>query len=410
MVTRKMHYSTDSSMWLGKSRPIRRRTAARCSSSSSAGHCYGCVVLILLATLITSPLFPATTHAFAPNASKSRAALPRHISSRIHPSFSLNAVIARTSTSSAEASVDLSSRNGKEQHQQQHVPRIPFLIERLPRDPPPRVFDEISGMCIDAFFNAAPHQKHVWKEWQLAYLRNLQRLDLKARRQRDHLVNMMFVARRVVPATAANVRQSPLLLDLTPVHNLPILGVESDSSSNSSNNRDYVRGELLGFVEVTQRPYGLGDCSTTGVQLRMQTSNPKRPVLTNLSVRAEARGAGVGSELMQVAEEAVQRQWRMDEMILEVEDDNVRARQFYQHRGYQVLFEDPASRRYDTTGLFLKQIRCKSIVMRKELRSDGDDLSLNIMNPLDAGALALESTVNLLQRLRDGIFHGSNSQ
>ena len=345
------------------------------------------------------------------------ALLQRHTSSssnRIDLSFSLSAVVARKSTTTTEASVDFSgTKNGKEQQQQQlFIPRVPFLIERLPRDPPPRVFDEISGMCIDAFFNAAPHQKQVWKEWQLAYLRNLQRLDLKARRQRDHVSNMMFVARRIVPATAANVRQSPLLLDLTSVHNLPGVGLDDSTSNNNNNNnkeRDYVRGELLGFVEVTQRPYGLGACSATEVQLRLQPGNPKRPVLTNLSVRAEARGAGVGSQLMKVAEEAVLRQWRMDEMILEVEEDNVRAQQFYQRRAYQVLFADPASRRYDTSGLFLKQIRCKRIVMRKDLRSDGDS-NRNSMNPLDAGALALENTVNLLQRWRDGIFHSGHSQ
>ena len=274
-------------------------------------------------------------------------------------------------------------------------------------------------MCIDAFFNAAPHQKQLWKEWQLAYLRNLQRSDLKVRRQRDHRINMMFVARRVVPATTANVRQSPLLLDLTRVHNLPPVSVSSSGNHNNNNNNnniiynnqiDYVRGELVGFVEVTQRPYGLGDPSASGVQLRTNAYNPRRPVLTNLSVRAAARGAGVGSQLVKVAEEAVQKQWSMDEMILEVEDDNVTAQQFYQRRGYQVLFEDPASRRYDTTGLFLQQIRCKRIVMRKDLLVNGD--SSNNRNPFDAGAAALESTFKhlggmVLQRLRDGMFNGA---
>lgn len=304
-----------------------------------------------------------------------------------------------TANGATDAS-DLKNKNGTEQPEQR-PPRLPFLIERLPRQPPPRVFDEISDMCIDAFFNTAPHRKKLWTEWQLAYLRNLQRSDLKVRRQRDHRINMMFVARRVVPADASSVRQTPLLLDTSRVHNLP----SDDQSTTNNNSIDYVRGEIVGFVEVTQRPYGLGDASAVGVQLRTGQHNPKRPVLTNLSVRASARGCGVGSRLMVAAEEAVRRHWRMDEMILEVEDDNGHAQEFYERRGYQVLFEDPASRKYDTSGLFLQQIRCKRIIMRKDLLpAEGTNGS---SNALDAGAAAVESTVKnlgamFLQRLFPG--------
>jgi len=263
-------------------------------------------------------------------------------------------------------------------------------------------------MCIDAFFNTAPNRKKLWKEWQLAYLRNLQRSDLKVRRQRDHRINMMFVARRVVPANASNVRQTPLLLDTSCVHNLPSNNSQSNNNSNSNNNNnnhaiDYVRGDIVGFVEVTQRPYGLGDASASGVQLRTSQHNPKRPVLTNLSVPEAARGSGVGSQLMVAAEEAVRQQWRMDEMILEVEDDNGHAQEFYERRGYQVLFEDPASRKYDTSGLFLQQIRCKRIIMRKDLLL-AEAGGTNGSNAFDAGAAAVESTVKnlgnmVLQRL-----------
>ena len=249
---------------------------------------------------------------------------------------------------------------------------IPFLVERLPAQPHPRVFDEIASMCIDAFFNnhnnsddtAQQRQQQImiWKEWQLSYLRNLQRSDLTVRRQRDGHINMMFVARRVVPATRHNAKHTPLLLDTSRVQNLP-----SRHHNHKHNQQvDYVRGEILGFVEVTQRPYGL---RTDDENNDANANNIRRPVLTNLSVRATARRSGVGSHLVAVCEAAVRREWPLQpEMILEVEDDNVAAQRFYERRGYSVVLEDPASRRYDTSGLFLRQVRCKRIVLRKNLR------------------------------------------
>ena len=71
------------------------------------------------------------------------------------------------------------------------------------------------------------------------------------------------------------------------------------------------------------------------------SSTKSRPVLTNLSVRYEARRSGVGSKLVQACETRVLSQWNLHEIILEVEDDNELARDFYKRRGYKVLFEDP---------------------------------------------------------------------
>lgn len=277
---------------------------------------------------------------------------------------------------------------------------IPFLIERLPGRPNPGVFEEIADMCITAFFNdncaaaaAAANGKTgmsranainsktpLWKELQLAYLRKLQTGDLERRRRRDGDKNIMFVARRVVPATAKSARRTPLLLDLTRVHNF---------ANGGSGDGDFVRAEIVGFVEVTQRPYGLGNDDEGDTVLR--------PVLTNLSVRKEARGSGVGSELVAACEKAVtsSSEWNMREIVLEVEEDNVRAQQFYQNRGYKGICTDPASRRYDTTGLWLQQVRCKRLVMRKDL---------NTMSGKSAASV-VEGTMNMgiqvLQRLRD---------
>jgi ribosomal protein S18 acetylase RimI-like enzyme len=220
-------------------------------------------------------------------------------------------------------------------------------------------------MCIEAFFNDGIPGRRIpfWKEWQLNYLRTLQMGDLRRRRNRNPQSNMMFVARQVVPASDDSFRKKPLILDLEKVVNLP-----------STNDGDYVRGQVLGFVEVTQRPYGLGEAQVgfdeeSKINLRKSSFYAKRPILTNLSVAYDARKSGLGSKLVDMCEQEVVSRWNMNEIILEVEDDNMNALQFYQKRGYKILFDDPASRQYDVSGLWLKQVRCNRQVMYKKLGS-----------------------------------------
>jgi ribosomal protein S18 acetylase RimI-like enzyme len=247
---------------------------------------------------------------------------------------------------------------------------IPFVIEPLGEKSADAVYKEISEMCIEAFFNDGIPGRRIpfWKEWQLNYLRALQQADLRRRRNRNPQTNMMFVARRVVPATDDSFRRTPLILDLEQVVNLP----SSSSSSNSNDGGDYVRGQVLGFVEVTQRPYGLGESKVgfdeeSKINLRKSSFYEKRPILTNLSVAYDARKSGLGSKLVDICELEVLSRWNMKEIILEVEDDNTNALRFYQKRGYKILFEDPASRQYDVSGLWLKQVRCNRQVMYKRL-------------------------------------------
>ena len=245
---------------------------------------------------------------------------------------------------------------------------IPFIIEELQQQPNDRIFGEICQMCINAFFNDGPTTRKVpfYKDWQLQYLRNLQAGDLKRRRKSFPDTNMMFVARRIVPATTATTRKTPLLLDLANVYNL------------KDKNADYCRGEVLGFVEVTQRPYSVAGTESMGGGLNQDATRRKmrrrgfytdRPVLTNLSVTYEARKSGVGGRLLEQCERQVLSRWNLQEIILEVEDDNTNALTFYAKRGYKVLFEDPASRRYDTNGLVLRQLRCRRKILRKTLMS-----------------------------------------
>ena len=161
----------------------------------------------------------------------------------------------------------------------------------------------------------------------------------------------MFLAYQVLEAEASTALTRPLILDLSTVYNLP---------SSRSNNQEYVRGDMLGFVEVTQRSYGLGN----GQVEAMETL---RPVLTNLAVKSKARQSGIGSQLLEECERHIVRVWNLKEVVLEVEDYNTNALDFYGKRGYEVVFNDPASRRYDVNGLVLRKIRCTRAIMRKEL-------------------------------------------
>jgi ribosomal protein S18 acetylase RimI-like enzyme len=200
------------------------------------------------------------------------------------------------------------------------------------------------------------------------------------------------LARRVYPISEQPdlYMTSPLVLDLGQVHNLPAV----------SRNEEFVKGEVLGFVEVTQRPFGIGD-EKVGFRRERRPEvlrndmYTKRPVLTNLSVRADARQSGVGSKLVEACEDVVLKHWGMKEIVLEVEEDNESAQRFYEKRGYTVLYEDPASRRYDANGLWLRQVRCKRKIMRK---------SLSFPEMVAENSVAKFFGSNLLQRIRDNVF------
>jgi ribosomal protein S18 acetylase RimI-like enzyme len=188
----------------------------------------------------------------------------------------------------------------------------------------------------------------LWKETQISYLKTLQTGDLRRRRDVHPKTNAMFLAYEVKPAPNGAALEQPLLLDLSQVYNLP----------SYARNQDFVRGEVLGFCEITQRPYGLGSIDETEID---------RTVLTNLAVAQIARELGIGSKLIDECERHVAREWNLNEIILEVEDDNTQALDFYAKRGYETIFSDPASRRFDVSGLILRKVRCTRRIMRKVL-------------------------------------------
>ncbi|KAL3920007.1 MAG: hypothetical protein SGILL_003469 [Bacillariaceae sp.] len=177
----------------------------------------------------------------------------------------------------------------------------------------------------------------------------------------------------------------------------------NDDDNHDDDDECFVRGNLLGFVEITQRPYGIGkqndaqnkeifvNADGTSTNAEVSEPRPLRPVLTNLAVRQDVRKYGIGSKLLDACERHVKRNWRLNEMILEVEDYNSQALEFYRKRGYDVLFSDPASRRYDVHGLWLRKVRCRRDIMRKVFHGGAMDTAVGFVE---------SSAMDLFDRIR----------
>ncbi len=237
---------------------------------------------------------------------------------------------------------------------------------------------------------------------QLAYLKNLQLGDVKGKKflLSRNINNSMFVARQIIPCTTDEKVKVDERIDLSTftknrneeekqtIYNTDLL---ADKSSL------YKRGPLLGFVDVSEKTFGLAtnankeviqymDENDSGSDESNANNNSKnspirkralRPVLTNLSVQKDARKSGVGSALVDACEKIVQSTWSTtyNEMVLEVEGENELAQKFYEKRGYVRQYADPSARRFDTSGIILKDVRTTKIAYRKELKSSWVDLA-----------------------------------
>ena len=213
--------------------------------------------------------------------------------------------------------------------------------------------------------------------------------------------NSMFVARRVVPVNGNTSSSSSYSgnYDLDMDARLSASSLEelaATASIGTIYNQDqlppsqmgYTTKDILGFVDVTEKNFGLASDSEgndligfsdtqtlasgkkTPVRRKDGARRTLRPVLTNLSVKPETRGSGVGSALVDACEDIVMSsEWTRtySEMVLEVEEENEGAQRFYERRGYVALFADPTSRRFDTSGLFLSNVRTTKICYRKDL-------------------------------------------
>ena len=140
----------------------------------------------------------------------------------------------------------------------------------------------------------------------------------------------------------------------------------------------YVTDEIIGYVEVMEKQFGLGGnfnnekpkpiINNRKKKKKKQSGEKPRPYLGNLSVVDYARKSGIGSKLVETCEKVVLG-WNRGhkEIVLQVEDDNKSAIQFYKRRGYEFVYADPTCRRFDTSGFILKETRVTKYAMLKRL-------------------------------------------
>ncbi len=185
--------------------------------------------------------------------------------------------------------------------------------------------------------------------------------------KKNRLVDV-FIARRVYhvsDAPKADIRgKKPTAIeDEREIINFDQL-LTTDKKINCSD-INYVAGEIVGYCEVSEKNFGLGSNFESN---KGNTGEKPRPYLSNLSVVEYARKSGIGSKLLDACEEAVHN-WNSGhtEIVLQVEEDNQSAIQWYKRRGWEFVFADPTCRRYDTSGFFLRESRITKYAMVKRL-------------------------------------------
>jgi len=258
-------------------------------------------------------------------------------------------------------------------------PVVPYVIQRIEANRK-KDFEDLCKMTIQVFFNEEkddttttttttttsipqPTTTTPWKSMQLAYLRHLQYSDLRTRKYMSSgPQNDMFIARQVV--TTNEERQLPAELELP--KNMEINN-EAELPPLKENEIYCLSDEVIGFVEVSARVFYLPN-----EYYKDKPTKQYRPILTNLAVKKEARRSGVGTALVNLCEDTVQNIWKpsYNDMVLQVEDDNPRGYWFYKKLGYEFVFSDPSTRRFDTSGFFLKEVRSTKVCMRKVLKEE----------------------------------------
>lgn len=134
-------------------------------------------------------------------------------------------------------------------------------------------------------------------------------------------------------------------------------------------------GQIQGVVEI-----GVTQSMKWGFEQYGVPVRDERPYLANLSVRPGARRQGIGRALVQACEHLVQNSWGFDELILQVEDTNQQARKLYRELGYVDLYTDATGRKYELSGMSIKNVRINKVTLRKPLVPS----TAAIKNPLNS--------------------------
>lgn len=88
------------------------------------------------------------------------------------------------------------------------------------------------------------------------------------------------------------------------------------------------------------------------------------PKISNLVVAEQYRGCGVGKRLVNMSI-AKAKDWGFNQVILEVQEDNTAALNFYISMGFDRLYKDAQGERFEFNGLYFNRLREPKIVMRK---------------------------------------------
>lgn len=265
---------------------------------------------------------------------------------------------------------------------------IPYVIQTIESNRK-KNFEDLCKMTIQVFFNEDNNEDingddsninddslpptPPWKSVQLAYLRHLQFSDLRTRKYMSSgPQNDMFIAREVIITNKDEIDNlPPELLFPNNTETTTIIKNKNELPMLKDNEIYCLSNDVIGFVEVSSRIFYLPEEQ----QQQQGMIKQYRPVLTNLAVKKSARRSGVGTTLVKLCENTVTNVWdpAYNDIVLQVEDNNPRGYWFYKKLGYEFVYSDPSTRRFDTSGFFLKEVRSTKVCMRKILNKGIDD-------------------------------------
>eukprot|EP00986_Skeletonema_menzelii_P019737 scaffold29029_cov166-Skeletonema_menzelii.AAC.4 len=209
---------------------------------------------------------------------------------------------------------------------QQFASSSAFIIQQINQDNK-HDLEQFSTFCIDMFHNNQAGSDSIvsrkWKDMKLAMLQKAQMLDLSVPFNGNRSV---FVAKACINSDKDNLT------------------------------------EIIGCCEVIEERIVIS---------REQNKTPRvRPIIENLAVKEEYRRQGVGKALLEAVQQNVQT-WipYHDDIYAQVEEDNLKAKEFFVGNNFEVVFADNDCKKDDLEGLTFRQTTITKFMLRKALDS-----------------------------------------
>jgi ribosomal protein S18 acetylase RimI-like enzyme len=134
--------------------------------------------------------------------------------------------------------------------------------------------------------------------------------------------------------------------------------------------------EIIGCCEVIEDRIDLSNKldSNANTTRRQKKNSRLRPIIENLTVKPEYRRNGIGLDLVNACEQAVQTWFpKHEEVYAQVEEDNTSAIDLFRQCGYTSLFVDPTCTKVVLDdNLFGRQMTISKVMFRKFLSSNDD--------------------------------------